>query len=64
MMAKEDRHMTTTTATAARGGSAIVAFLISATIGIGIIVVSGHVQAETLHAAAHDVRHATGFPCH
>ncbi|MDE4305821.1 CbtB-domain containing protein [Phaeobacter gallaeciensis] len=33
-------------------------------IGIGIIFVAGHVQANTLHDVAHDVRHATGFPCH
>lgn len=34
------------------------------TLGLGIVVVAGHVQASTLHDAAHDVRHATGFPCH
>lgn len=33
-------------------------------LGLAIITVSGHVQASTLHDAAHDVRHATGFPCH
>lgn len=33
-------------------------------IGVGIIAVTGHVQAAALHDAAHDVRHATGFPCH
>lgn len=33
-------------------------------IGLGIIAIAGHVQAATLHDAAHDVRHATGFPCH
>ena len=35
-----------------------------ALIGVAIISVTGHVQATTLHDAAHDVRHATGFPCH
>ena len=35
-----------------------------ALIGLGIVFLSGHVQAQTLHDAAHDVRHATGFPCH
>lgn len=35
-----------------------------AMMGLGLITVSGHVQASALHAAAHDVRHATGFPCH
>jgi len=33
-------------------------------LGVGIIAVAGHVQAAALHDAAHDVRHATGFPCH
>lgn len=33
-------------------------------LGMGIISVAGHVQASALHDAAHDVRHATGFPCH
>lgn len=33
-------------------------------LGMGIISASGHVQASALHDAAHDVRHATGFPCH
>lgn len=33
-------------------------------LGVGIIAVTGHVQAAALHDAAHDVRHATGFPCH
>lgn len=33
-------------------------------IGLGITVFAGHLQASTLHDAAHDVRHATGFPCH
>lgn len=33
-------------------------------IGVGIVAVTGHAQAAALHDAAHDVRHATGFPCH
>ena len=32
--------------------------------GLMMITVAGHVQAAALHDAAHDVRHATGFPCH
>ncbi len=41
-----------------------VAIIAAAILGLGVVTVAGHVQAETLHAAAHDVRHATGFPCH
>lgn len=41
-----------------------LSILFAAVIGMGLISVAGHVQAATLHDAAHDVRHATGFPCH
>lgn len=54
----------TTTSIQATKTSALPAVLLSAVIGLGLIVITGHVQAETLHDAAHDVRHATGFPCH
>jgi cobalt transporter subunit CbtB len=57
----------TTTTTAPVGtqtGSTVMAILAAAFIGLGLIFVAGHLQAETLHDAAHDVRHATGFPCH
>lgn len=56
----------TATKTAAKTNdvSAVVGFVFAALIGFGIITLAGHVQAETLHDAAHDVRHATGFPCH
>ncbi len=33
-------------------------------IGLSVVFVAGNLQAEMLHDAAHDVRHATGFPCH
>ncbi|MCZ4353902.1 CbtB-domain containing protein [Roseovarius aestuarii] len=38
--------------------------LFVAIMGVALITLTGHVQASTLHDAAHDVRHATGFPCH
>lgn len=44
--------------------SSLLAPLLFLALGLGIIFVAGHVQATTLHDAAHDVRHATGFPCH
>lgn len=46
------------------GLSTIGAALLVAAMGIGLMFVTGHVQAATLHDAAHDMRHATGFPCH
>ncbi len=38
--------------------------VLAALMGIGIISIAGHGQASVLHDTAHDVRHATGFPCH
>lgn len=46
------------------GLSTLSAALLVAAMGLGLMIVTGHVQAATLHDAAHDVRHATGFPCH
>lgn len=40
------------------------AALFAALIGGAMLFVAGHAQSATLHDAAHDVRHATGFPCH
>ena len=42
----------------------LMSAMLAMIIGVGIIAVTGHVQAAALHDAAHDVRHATGFPCH
>ncbi|KGJ11486.1 CbtB-domain containing protein [Paracoccus versutus] len=58
--------MTAKPMTAAGASRASVLFpaIAAFAIGFGLIFMSGLVQAETLHDAAHDVRHATGFPCH
>ena len=44
--------------------SKLLSIIAAAVIGLGVVFTVGHVQAATLHDAAHDVRHATGFPCH
>ncbi|MHA6346907.1 CbtB domain-containing protein [Roseivivax sp. CAU 1761] len=49
-------------ADAARTG--LIPAIAAALIGLGVIVAAGHLQAGPLHDAAHDMRHATGFPCH
>lgn len=54
--------MTTLTKTATGSRAAPAIFV--AVLGLAMIILTGHVQASALHAAAHDVRHATGFPCH
>lgn len=56
--------MTTKTLKASAAGISAIPALFAAVLGLGIITLTGHVQASALHDAAHDVRHATGFPCH
>jgi cobalt transporter subunit CbtB len=56
--------MTTMTQTTTRVNTNTLAIAFTALIGLGIVIFAGHVQASTLHGAAHDVRHASGFPCH
>ncbi len=50
------------TATAANTDLLTIAFV--ALLGAGMVFIAGHAQSSTLHDAAHDVRHAAGFPCH
>ena len=53
-----------TTLTKSRESIRILPAAFVAVLGLGLITLTGHVQAAALHDAAHDVRHATGFPCH
>ncbi len=41
-----------------------VAIAFCAFIGLAIVAIAGHAQTSALHDAAHDTRHAAGFPCH
>lgn len=56
--------MTTATQTQTQSSSRTLAAVFAAVLGLAMITLTGHVQASALHDAAHDVRHATGFPCH
>ena len=56
--------MNTTTTAKSTTSSQIVGIIAAAVIGLAVITVAGHAQTAALHDAAHDVRHATGFPCH
>lgn len=47
-----------------KASSSILSALCAAILGGAMLFVAGHAQSATLHDAAHDVRHATGFPCH
>ena len=57
-------NMTTKTLTKSATGTRFMPALFAVILGLGVITLTGHVQASALHDAAHDVRHATGFPCH
>jgi len=56
--------MATAIKTAAVANSQVLTIAFVALMGAGMIFVAGHAQSAALHDAAHDVRHATGFPCH
>jgi cobalt transporter subunit CbtB len=58
--------MTTLIRPAATGArtSALTQIVFVALIGAAIVFASGLAHAQTLHDAAHDMRHTTGFPCH
>ncbi len=56
--------MTTQTSTISAAQSGWLPVAAAVLLGLSIIVIAVHVQAGALHYAAHDVRHATGFPCH
>ena len=60
----KENDMNTTQRTAAKTSTGLLSVLFVALIGATVMFVAGHAQSATLHAAAHDMRHATGFPCH
>jgi cobalt transporter subunit CbtB len=56
--------MTVTIDFSAASHSRLLPIVTSAIIGVFMIFMVGHLQTNVLHNAAHDTRHATGFPCH
>lgn len=51
--------------TAAAGRTSVVLqAVLAAVLGVTVLAGAGFVQIEAVHNAAHDVRHANGFPCH
>ena len=51
-------------ATQTKTQSLLAPVLGMAVIGLTLLFAVGHAQSATMHDAAHDMRHATGFPCH
>lgn len=60
----KENDMNAMTQTAAKTGTALASIVFAALVGATVIFFAGHAQSATLHDAAHDMRHATGFPCH
>ena len=56
--------MNVKTKTLTQSRARFIPAVFAAILGVTMISITGHVQAAALHDAAHDVRHATGFPCH
>ena len=42
----------------------IISAVVAIALGITLISVVGFAPNDFIHAAAHDVRHSAGFPCH
>jgi cobalt transporter subunit CbtB len=42
----------------------IISGLVAIALGMTILSVVGFAPNDFIHAAAHDVRHSAGFPCH
>jgi len=57
-------RMTALTQSRAPAATNLVAIALCAFIGLAIVTLAGHAQTSALHDAAHDTRHAAGFPCH
>lgn len=49
--------------TTARGG-VLAQALLAALLGLALLAGAGFSHVDALHNAAHDARHAAGFPCH
>lgn len=56
--------MTTKTMTTGALRQTLLSAMTVAVLGATLLFLAGHAQSATLHDAAHDTRHATGFPCH
>ncbi|PZQ99339.1 MAG: cobalt transporter [Cereibacter sphaeroides] len=56
--------MNTTITSSAKTESTIMPIVFVALVGVFLVFLTGLAQSQTLHDAAHDVRHSSGFPCH
>ena len=59
-----DRETSLKTVVAVEEGTRMAAVVVAVVLGVFILMGSGFLQADVLHNAAHDARHAFAFPCH
>lgn len=59
-----EKDMMTLNRTAAKADTNLMTIVFVALVGLTMLFTVGLAQSQTLHDAAHDVRHASGFPCH
>ena len=59
-----ENDMIATTHTISTDKSGVLAVLAAAALGLFLVFGAGLAQSAALHDAAHDTRHAIGFPCH
>jgi cobalt transporter subunit CbtB len=52
------------TTSAARATTGLLPIVFTALFGASLVFLSGFAHSRTIHDAAHDMRHSTGFPCH
>ena len=60
----QELDMTTTQTTSGLRSTVLMQAIFAMTVGGLIVFASGFAHSATLHDAAHDMRHSTGFPCH
>ncbi len=60
----KERNMIAINHSASKSSSSLLGIAFVALLGAAVLFVAGHAQSAALHDAAHDMRHATGFPCH
>ena len=60
----KEMEMNTKTVANVAAKSSVMSALLVTVMAAGLLFVTGHAQSSVLHDAAHDMRHATGFPCH
>jgi len=58
------REMMMTKTIASDKSQALMSVLFVALLGVTVLFAASSARSDALHNAAHDVRHATGFPCH